>query len=43
MKEWKCRNLTKEQREIYELVMKTIKIKKLKIKPLLPPEGFEGW
>ncbi len=43
MKEWKCKNLTKEQRVIYESVMNGIKFTKLKIKPQSPPEGFEGW
>ena len=43
LKEWKCKNLTREEREIYESVMKGIKFTKLKIKIQSPPEGFEGW
>ncbi len=42
LKEWKCKNLTKEERGIYESLMKGV-LKKLKIKPQSPPEGFEGW
>ncbi len=43
MNEWKCKNLTKEDREMYESVMSGVITKKIKIKPQLPPGDFIGW
>jgi len=34
---------SKCEKIVYEDIMKSVTFTKLKIKPQLPPEGFEGW